>query len=194
MILLHFRMHRAGVDCFRARHPSRIPIKSHSAFRAITRLVALDAGTHRTEILRVCRRLYVARLVLVVFVRMRFMFRSGTATGMPLVRDRFVLREKFFPAVIGTEIKLLAIARRLERRFRLVHLHPANRVSLHNSVYDGAAENPRETYSRAVRACVGHFVTDELENVVSNAPLLIEEICHISLREREPFSIWTGSL
>jgi hypothetical protein len=53
------------------------------------------------------------------------------------------LGEELPAAVVGAEVELLAIAHRFEWRFRLVHLHPANRVNLHNSPFNPADERPR---------------------------------------------------
>lgn len=54
------------------------------------------------------------------------------------------LREELAAAVFRAEIRLLAIARRFERRLGLIHLHPTNRVNLHNSPFNPADECPRQ--------------------------------------------------
>jgi RNA polymerase sigma factor (sigma-70 family) len=51
------------------------------------------------------------------------------------------LREKLAAAMVGAEISLLAMVRRFERRLRLIHLHPADRVNLHNSPFTQADED-----------------------------------------------------
>src|ERR1035437_5007407 len=78
MILLNFRVHRAGVNNFARcwRNPRRISFQRHPAFRAITRLVGLNAGTHRAKIL--CGRRGVYCRVAVAVMGMPVMFVAAT--------------------------------------------------------------------------------------------------------------------
>ena len=53
MVLLNFRVHRAGINGFaHRRDPGRIPFQRHAALWTITRLFRFHAGTHRAKIFR----------------------------------------------------------------------------------------------------------------------------------------------
>ena len=66
MILLHFRVHRAGVNGLarRGRDPRRIAFQCHAAFRTIARFVRLQARIHGAKVF--CRGGRLHRCVAVV--------------------------------------------------------------------------------------------------------------------------------
>ena len=57
MILLNFRVHRAGVNRFACcwRDPCRISFQGHAAFWAGARFIGFHAGTHRAKVVGVRR-------------------------------------------------------------------------------------------------------------------------------------------
>src|SRR6185503_11552772 len=105
MVLLHLRVHRAGVDGFLRWLPRGIPFQGHSAFRAIARLVGFYAGTHRTEILRDSGRFHRGVFVIVMGMVAR---RMGVRTASAASRLR--LGQKPPPAMLATKVKCLPVA------------------------------------------------------------------------------------
>ena len=150
MILLNFRVHRASVNDFARcwRNPRRISFQRHPAFRAITRLVGLNAGTHRAKILCGRRGFYCRISVAVMGMTVMFVATTTIAGGgrgfsiaaatRPLgaVR-RLSLCQKLLPAMFAAKIKRLPVAFGAKSR-RFVHRHAADGVFGHiNSVSFG---------------------------------------------------------
>ena len=122
MVLLDFRMHRAGVNCLASRcDPGRVPLQCHAAFRTIARLIRFRTRTHRTKIFRVRRRL--CRHCDVMYVGMIGM--RSAECGVRSFRS-----EEFLPAMVAAEIERLSIALGAQRG-RFIHHHAANWVGRH---------------------------------------------------------------
>ncbi len=149
MNLLHFRVHRAGVNDFACggRDPRRISFQSHAAFRTIARLVRLHAGTHRAKILCSGGRLHGGVVVTVTSMLLR------PVIMLMVVRRVLVLRvlriamatpavglggrrlgQKLLPAVLTAKVERLTVAFSVERR-RFVHYHSADGVFGHGFTF-----------------------------------------------------------
>lgn len=148
MILLHFRVHRAGVNnfarCWRDRR--RISFQRHPALRTITRLIRLHAGTHGAKIFCSGRRFYFRIAVTLMFV---------TAATIAVRFGGHALRQKRFLAMLAAKIKRLSIAVSVESR-RFVHRHSANRVFGHSFAFYIKTKGARRTPPQCRRLVLHH--------------------------------------
>jgi hypothetical protein len=147
-------MHRAGPDRPALWLRGGIAFQSHPAFRAVTRLVGFDAGTHRAVIgsvgfvcgslgifVRVVGALHLCVIRSTTAGRFGFTFVMVVSMTFMGIRNLDSSIEKLRPAEVGAKIVRAAIPLRHER-FGFVHLHAAYGINGHDqlslSMVDGS--------------------------------------------------------